>query len=60
MDGSEIKAIREHLNWSQAKMAEYLRVAQPTVHRMEKGQKPRTPVLKAIQALIDQSDREQS
>ena len=45
------KALRERLGWSQRQLARYLGLAQPAVHRLERGQKEGGPVLRVLDGL---------
>lgn len=47
----DILSIRKARGWSQYDLANYLRVRQPTVARMEKGQKPNGPISKLLEEL---------
>ena len=49
--GSRIQALREALGWSQYAMAEFLRIQQPSVHRMEVGQAESGPISRLVDAL---------
>ena len=55
MNASDIKDLRDANNWSQSDLAERLGVSQPTVFRMEDGQRPSGAVLRLLEQLRDSS-----
>ena len=47
----DIRALRDRLNWSQEKLAEYLGLDRSSVSRMENGQAPKGPTLRLLRDL---------
>ncbi|WP_109614817.1 helix-turn-helix domain-containing protein [Pseudaminobacter salicylatoxidans] len=45
------KQVRQDRRWSQAELARHLGVAQSTVARIERGQKPSGPVARLLESL---------
>ena len=51
--GEDVKRMRVRLGWTQGRLATYLGVCQPTVFRIENGQKLSGPAHRLLQHLID-------
>lgn len=55
MDAAKIRDLRIRLEWTQAEMAAHLGVSQPTVWRMECGQKITGPTGKLLEQLLQEN-----
>ncbi len=55
MTPQEIKDLRIRLGWSQSQLAKHVGVKQPTIFRIEQGQKISGPLQKVLEDLRDKA-----